>query len=194
MTDRIEIEPISLQDLIDLDGQDEYKSMEIHNGFWVQKYQDEVMSIAHGQFGGHLYVALWNHVDQHKLGVVYMADTVFILDVTAAGIRTMRKPDVAFVTAARVLAPDQGRYYQQSPDLAVEIVSPSERIGIIRDKLRDYFRCGTRQVWLVHTNDREIVVYHSFDESKVYRVGDTIPGGDLLPGLALDVGFVFGTT
>lgn len=106
MTDRIGIEPISLQGLIDLDGQDEYKSMEIHDGFWVQKYQDEVTSIAHGQFGGRLCVALWNHVDQHKL----------------------------------------------------------------------------------------IVVHHSFDESQVYRIGDMIPGGDLLPGLALDVGFVFGTT
>jgi len=191
MTDPVEINPITLEDIIEMEGLDEYKDMEIVDGVWVKKYKDEAMSIPHGQFGGRLYVALWNHVDANQLGVVYMADTIFILHITEQGIRKMRKPDTAFVAANRVIPPEEGRYYQQAPDLAVEIISPSERIGIVRSKLRDYFTYGTKQVWLVHTGDKEITVHHSFDEYKVYQVGDTLPGGDILPGFALDVGFVF---
>lgn len=193
MSDQVEIKPITLEDIIETEGLDEFKDMEIEDGVWVKKYRDEAMSIPHGQFGGRLYVALWNHVETNKLGVVYMADTIFILHVTEQGVRKMRKPDTAFVAANRVIDPKEGNYYFQAPDLAVEIISPSERIGIVRSKLRDYFTYGTKQVWLVYTGDKEIVVHHSFDDYKVYRIGDAIPGEDLLPGFALDVGFVFET-
>lgn len=107
------------------------------------------------------------------------------------GTELVRKPDIAFVTTERVIPPKKGSCYHQAPDLAVEIISPSERIGRIRKKLREYFTYGTREVWLVYPDDQEIVVYTAADKSTTYKVGDTLPGSDLLPGLALEVGKVF---
>ena len=183
--------PITVEDIIATDGLDEYKNKEIVEGVWVEKYKDEMMSIAHGSLGVRIIFALHGHVNTHQLGEVYMADTIFILHVDENGVRTMRKPDTAFVSTSRVKPPESG-YYFQAPDLAVEIISPSERIGIVRGKLRDYFKYGTRQVWLFYPYDKEIAVYHSLDDYKTYRVGDSLLGGDLLPGFALDVSALFG--
>lgn len=190
MTDQVDVKPITIEDIIATDGLDEYKGMEIVNGIWTPKEKDEMMSIQHGLLGGRLFVRLWTHVEDNKLGRVYMSETIFILHVDTNRVRTMRKPDTAFVTAARVKPPEDG-YYFQAPDLAIEVISPSERIGIIRGKLRDYFTYGTQQVWLVYPEDKEIVVHTSFDDYKTYRVGDTLPGGDMLPGFALDVAKIF---
>ncbi len=191
MTDQADIRPITIDDIIATDGLDEYKGMEIVDGVWTPKQRDEMMSIGHGKFGGRLFVPLWLQVEKHKLGEVYMSETIFILHVDENGVRKMRKPDTAFVVAERVKPPESG-YYFQAPDLAVEVISPSERVGKIREKLRDYFIYGTQQVWLIYPEDKEIVVRKPGQKPETYRVGDTLPGGDLLPGFALDVAVVFG--
>lgn len=190
MTDQAVIRPITVEDIIATDGLDEYKGMEIVDGVWTPKSRDENMSIGHGKFGGRLFVPLWLHVDRHNLGEVYMSETIFILHVDEKGVRLMRKPDTAFVAAARVKSPEEG-YYFQAPDLAVEVISPTERIGALRRKLRDYFKYGTQQVWLLYPDEREIVVHTSVDDAKPYRMGDTLTGGDLLPGFSLDIAAVF---
>jgi Uma2 family endonuclease len=186
----IQLKPITMQDILATDGLDEYRILEIVDGVWTEKYKHEATSISHGRLGVRLIVALDNHVRPLKLGEVYMGDTLFILHTDENGVRTMRKPDVAFVRAERVRPPESG-YYFQAPDLAVEIISPSERIGIVRKKLRDYFTYSTRQVWLVYPADQEIAAYTGFDTYTTYRVGDTLPGGDLLPDFSLDVTALF---
>lgn len=191
MLDSPILRPITLNDILHAEGLEQYKHKEIVNGDWVDKHEDDYMSIGHGQFGGRLFVPLWTHVEANRLGVVYMSETIFILDVDEQGVRKMRKPDVAFVTAARVKPPTEG-YYTQSPDLVVEIISPSDKFGVVRAKLRDYFTYGTRQVWLVYAEDQEIIVHTALDTYTTYGVGSSVPGGDLLPGFELDVAYVFG--
>lgn len=192
MTDQVDVQPITIEDIIATDGLDEYKGMEIVDGVWTPKQRDEMMSIAHGLLGGRLFYRLFAHVEQHKLGHVYMSETIFILHVDENGVRTMRKPDTAFVVTERVKPPESG-YYFQAPDLAIEMISPSERIGTISKKLRDYFTYGTRQVWLIYLEDKEIVVHKPNVKPETYRIGDTLSGGDLLPGFTLDVAAVFET-
>jgi Uma2 family endonuclease len=193
MTEQITLSAITLADITATDGLDEYKGLEIEDGVWVAKHEGEVMSIGHGQFGGRLFVPLWTHVDSNRLGVVYMSETIFILHVDENGVRTLRKPDTAFVSAERV-KPPEASYYQQAPDLAVEIVSPTDRVGAVRKKLREYFQYGTREVWLVYPDAKEIVVHKPGQKPITYILGDVLPGGDLLPGFTLDVAFVFGVS
>lgn len=192
MTDQADIKPITVDDIIATEGLDEYKGMEIADGVWVAKHRDEDMSIAHGEFGGRIFVPLWLFVEKEKLGKVYMSGTIFILHVDEHGVRTIRKPDASFVLKQNVKPPAAG-YYHQAPDLAVEIISPSERIGIIQDKLDDYFTYGTQQVWLAYPDKQRIVVHFPDESSQTYKLGDTLTGGDLLPGFALEIAAVFGS-
>lgn len=182
---------ISFEEVVAKAGLDDYRGMEIEDGMWVAKHKDDEMSVSHGLFGGELFGHFWEFVRQHGLGKVYMSETIFILDETDGGVKLMRKPDIAFVAADRLIAPERGRYYRQAPDIAVEVISPSERIGKIRKKLREYFTYGTRQVWLVYMDDREIVIYTSVDDAKTYRMGDTLTGSDVLPGFEIEVTKIF---
>lgn len=191
MTDQADIRPITLDDIIATEGLDEYKGMEIVDGVWVAKHRDEDMSITHGRLGVQIIGNLWNYEKATGNGQAYMSETIFILHVDEHGVRTTRKPDASFVLKQNVKPPETG-YYHQAPDLAVEIISPSERIGIIQDKLDDYFTYGTQQVWLVYPDKKRIVVHFPDESSQTYKMGDTLTGGDLLPGFTLEIAAVFG--
>lgn len=182
---------ISFEEVVAKADLDEYHGMEIEDGAWVAKSHDDEMSVSHGLYGGELFGYFWEFVKQHNLGKVYMSETIFILDEDDEGVKLMRKPDIAYVAADRLIAPERARYYRQAPDIAVEVISPSERIGAIRKKLREYFAYGTRQVWLVYMDDREIVIHTAVDATQTYRMGDTLTGGDVLPGFTLEVAKIF---
>jgi Uma2 family endonuclease len=184
------LEPITVDDVIAASALDKYREWEITAGEWVEKRLDEVMQVGRGQFAAHLFVSLWLHVEQNKLGAIYTENTTFVLQLDGNVVQTMRKPDLAFVTAARVQH-SENRCYLQAPDLVVEIVPPYEHVGALRARLRDYFVAGTQQMWLVYLDTQEIDVYQFARRSITYRVGDILPCGDLMPGFALDVESLF---
>jgi Uma2 family endonuclease len=62
-------------------------------------------------------------------------------------------------------------YYQLAPDLAIEILSPSERAVDIRTKLNDYLRTGVRQVWQVYAETREVVVHLAGGSVRIHTLG-----------------------
>jgi Uma2 family endonuclease len=103
----------------------------------------------------------------------------------------MRLPDVSFVAADRVKMHDRDTYYQFALDLAIEIISPSERAVAMRAKIKDYLRTGVRQVWQVYPETQEVVVYLADGTVRTYVIGQTIPGDELLPGFALPVAEIF---
>lgn len=143
----------------------------------------------HGRLEFKLLLSIGNHVEQHKLGMLYPGDTDFVLDGTPGDVRMARRPDIGFVRGQRV-EKSKG-YIYKAPDLAVEIISPSERPDAIQQKLNEYLDHGVEQVWQVYPETRQIVVNYADRTAKTYRVGDTIPGGDLLPGFALTVATIF---
>ena len=102
---------------------------------------------------------------------------------------TVRAPDVSFISAAR-LPPDQvpAGYPTLAPDLAVEVLSPSERPGARREKLQDYFAAGTRLVWEIDPAQRTITVYRSVHDRTTLAATDELTGAEVLPGFACRVG------
>lgn len=183
--------PITLKDMEAVDGLDEYKGMEIVDGVWTPKHEEGSVSIGHGKFGGNAFGFLWNYVRQNPVGVVYMAETIFVLNVDEEGVKTMRKPDTSFVANERVKQPEDG-YYFQAPDIAVEVISPSDRRpGVLHKKLTDYFTYGTQQVWLVYHDEKRVVVQNDDGTAVTYELDDTIPGGELLPDFTLKVADIF---
>ena len=78
------------------------------------------------------------------------------------------------------------------PDLAVEIKSPDDTYMSMRDKAEYYVQHGCRLVWLIYPEKRIVEVYQPGKDLDLLVVGDTLSGGDVLPGLTLAVEVVFG--
>jgi len=182
--------PITEAIAIRVEETEGFEHLEIENGVWVGFDEDEYMGgEEHGWIETLIIHILTEWVLETGKGRIYPGDTDFVLDGTPENIRLKRRPDVAYVSSKNVKA-SKG-YIYAPPDLAVEIISPTERPGKIRKKLREYIQHGVKQVWHVYPDSREIVAHFPDETSKTYRPGDTLPGGDLLPGFSLDVAAVF---
>jgi Uma2 family endonuclease len=191
MTDPIQLKPITMADVLALEAQG--ISREIMDGRWVDEGDEPLAGKRHGKIGATLVRVLGNHVVAHDLGEIYQDNTTYVLAVDGDQIMVMLIPDISFVSAARVVNDNPDDPYYQAPDLAIEIISPSERYGDILDKVETYLKWGTKQVWLVYPKKSQIVVYLPDNTSTLYNVSQTISGGDMLPGLALSVASVFGS-
>jgi Uma2 family endonuclease len=105
---------------------------------------------------------------------------------------TLRGPDVAY--SRRDPAPYGGGpdgYISGAPDLAVEVLSPSNRWTDIRRKIDQYFAAGARMVWIVDPQSKSVTVHPSADRSQTIGHDASLDGGDVLPGLRLPVAELF---
>jgi Uma2 family endonuclease len=104
----------------------------------------------------------------------------------------VRIPDVSFIALARL---PHGRvpegYIDGAPDLAVEIVSPSDRAEDVYGKVREYLEAGTRLVWVVWPRYRAITAYTQDGQIRELRAGDELGGDDVLPGFRVPVAEIF---
>ncbi len=98
----------------------------------------------HGEIAMELARHIANHVADRSLGRVYIDETGFIL---ANDPPVVLSPDIAFVAEER-LPPRSARrgFLELPPDLVVEIVSPSDRMSQVADKVDEYVRAGVRLV------------------------------------------------
>jgi Uma2 family endonuclease len=112
--------------------------------------------------------------------------------ITAREPDTVRGPDVAFVSFARMAgqAPPP-EFLPFAPDLAVEVISPSQRPKQIREKVQDWFDGGARRVWLVYPRTRNVYVLRSSTGVQILGPDDTLTGEELLPGFSCPVGELF---
>lgn len=118
-----------------------------------------------------------------------MNDSGFILSEDPP---TVRVPDVAFIAAVRI--PSEGlptRYFPGPPDLAVEIVSPSNTLVEVQARISDYLAAGTRLIWVVEPRSRTITTYRSDQEIRLLREDGELDGGDVVPGFRMGVKEVF---
>jgi Uma2 family endonuclease len=127
-------------------------------------------------------------VKVHKLGVVAGADGMMRL---ARGL--VRIPDVSFISWDRL----PGRKIPKkpipdlSPDLAIEVLSAGNTEKEMKRKLKDYFACKVRMVWFVDPELRTVEVFSSPSQSKVFKEGQGVSGGQVVPGLSLSVKYLF---
>ncbi len=181
--------PITIKDIEDMEARGSI--CEIVNGQWVHVSEEKMAGELHGAIATNVIIVLGSYVKAHQLGRVYPADTTYILEEDAHGVQLMRLPDVSFVAADRMKTHERHTYYQLAPDIAIEIISPSERAVNIRAKLKDYLRTGVRHVWHIYPETQEVVVYRADGTVYTYGVGQTIPGADVLPGFTLPVADIF---
>ena len=146
-------------------------------------------SWGHGISGSSALLIIGGFVRDNILGRVFTAETGFTL---TRDPDTVRAPDVAFVSNARIpQTEDRSGFFEGPPDLAVEIVSPSNTFSELSEKVDDYFVAGTKLVWIIDAGRRTITVYTSQDRPVVLREADTLSGEDVLPGFTIVVSQFF---
>ena len=99
----------------------------------------------------------------------------------------LRFPDLSFTTAARVPRTPEAcqEFFRGAPDLAVEIVAPTDRPLRLVEKLRGYSESGTRLAWIINPAKCNVVVHRTLEPDRLLRVSDTLVGEDVLPGFRL---------
>jgi Uma2 family endonuclease len=123
------------------------------------------------------------YVETQQLGTVFVNDTGFV---TERDPDTVRGPDVSFWSKERLPEVPEG-YITAAPDIAVEVVSPSDHFTRLQNKVRHYLTHGVRLVWVVDPEDRSVTVYRSLTQVAILTENDTLTGGDVLPGFSVAV-------
>lgn len=149
------------------------------------------MSPAGAEHGGvisRLTGALIVHTQEHKLGRVYDGQTGFRL-----GPDHCFAPDVSFVSKARLklILPAKEKLFHGAPDLAAEVLSPSDSITKTEEKIALYLTHGTRLAWLVDIGHRSIRVYREPGKFELLRQGRSLSGNSVVPGFRYAVSKLF---
>ncbi len=100
-------------------------------------------------------------------------------------------PDVAFVSESRLGGIDRKAAFPGSPDIAIEIMSPTDKWSEVSDKVRRYLRAGTKLVWIVDPFDRAVNEYRLESLRRTFFEKDELEGADVLPGFKLKVSELF---
>jgi len=99
-------------------------------------------------------------------------------------------PDVAYISKERYPKPKGVTWIPIAPDLAVEVLSPSNTGKEIAIKLSNYLAAGT-VVWMVDPDDETVSVHEPGKAAQILRESDTLTGGDVLPGFSVTVKDIF---
>jgi Uma2 family endonuclease len=128
------------------------------------------------------------YVRTNRLGIVFTNGGFELLELP----RTVRAPDVAFVRADRL--PPEGvgpGLLRLAPDLAVEVISPTETRARVREKLEDYRTSRIPLVWLIDPQTRTVTVIEREQPSRDLGASDLLEGGDVIPGFSCAIAELF---
>lgn len=100
------------------------------------------------------------------------------------------KPDIAFLSNGRI-PEDRRKASPVPPDLAVEVVSPSDALDRVEEKAFAYLEAGTRMVWVLKPISRTVTVYRSRTDIKLLTCNDTLTGEDVVEGFSCQVAQFF---
>ena len=123
-------------------------------------------------------------VKANRLGTTYSSSTGFLLERDPDHVRM---PDAAFVRRERVeeVAEVQG-FFPGAPDFVAEVISPSDRLANVYNKVEEWLNAGARMVIVINPRNRTVGV-HTPDAIITLNEGDTLEGGDAVPGWRLPV-------
>lgn len=154
---------------------------------WCELVEGEVVEVSPGAFKHNrvrdtLLMLLRTFAESHQLGVV-VSEQPFKLSADA-----VRFPDIAFVSTGRDLT--SSAFPEGAPDLAIEVISPSNTAREMHQKISQYFAAGCKRVWIVYLEEREVYIHGLAGVTR--RTGDEpLEDSDLLPGFSVKVSNLF---
>lgn len=140
----------------------------------------------HGRIQGRCFRAFDEYFDTHPDGYV---GTEIHCRLQISGVPRFRLPDVAVVLGERF---GQDGYLVGAPDLVIEIRSPEDTVSSQIAKLRDYFANGCKLAWLVLPEEESVLIFQPDGIPSTVQAGQSLTGGQLLPGFHVSVDFLLG--
>ncbi len=136
----------------------------------------------HNRVRDNVLVTLMRFLQDGKLGMVISLQAFHLFG------NTVRTPGVAFIRSGRDLAKD--RPIEGAPDLAIEVVSPTNTPREIDWRISDYFAAGCQRVWVAYPEDREVYI-HGLAGVTRRRADELLEDAELLPGFSVRVVSLF---
>lgn len=137
----------------------------------------------HSEVGGAIFGLIWEFLQGNPIGKVYTSDVGI-----AFPNGNVRSPDVTYVSLAKLpggVSPET--FGEVIPDLAVEVLSPSDSLRELGRKIGEFLDNGVPLVWLVDPARQTVTVYRSLTETQQLDVDDTITAEPILPGFSVPV-------
>ena len=145
----------------------------------------------HGRLAVEISHYIWSFVKERDLGKVTVETGYHPPDSR----HTLLSPDVAFLSKAKAPHPSWGKYIPVMPDLAIEILSPTDTLRKARRKAALYLRHGTQLVWIVLPAEKGVDVCRAADGPRlnIEFVGQesSLSGEQVLPGFELKLELLF---
>lgn len=189
---KTKINGITLDELMQLD---EDKREEVVNG--IVEDNTTMTELNHTQIVENLFLIFAPYVRKNKIGNAHIDNLTYILhmeeDEDGKIIRQTRIPDFSFVRPNCIHEGwDRKRPLLFAPDLAVEVVSPTEKAGKLMEKIGLYLTYGTEQVWVIYPAKRELHPYFADDNApRIYVEDDPLIAEALSPDFALPIANIF---
>ena len=136
----------------------------------------------HGWLTFRLGMRIGQFVEANRLGKVYAAETGYLLERDPD---TIRCPDVSFVRREMSDVHDDDEYYAHSPDLAVEVLSPSDRPGRVKEKVQVWLTFGAKSVWVLDPAERTLTIHRADESPRDFGGQDAFRDPTVLPGFEI---------
>lgn len=144
------------------------------------------------QISNRLYISLFRHIELSLHGTL-LFETLFGIP-SRSDPGKQRRPDLAYISANRwpltQRAPDTDPW-PAVPNLAVEVLSPNDRIQEVESKIHEYFEAGVELVWVVNPRQETVSSYTSPRQVTILGKADTLSAGEVIPGFALPLSQLF---
>jgi len=140
----------------------------------------------HGRIASKIDRSLGTYAEQRGLGETIIAECGFVI---RRNPDTVRAPDVAFVRKERWT--EGTSYFEGPPDLAVEVISPSDTYTEVDEKVRDWLQAGTRIVIVINPRNQTAALHRSLVESTHIDIDGSLDAGTVVPGWTLPLRDLF---
>ena len=175
---------------------DEFYDFCCKNGGRYELVDGEVVELSpvndeHSGIASNVDTAFNNYSRRHGFGQAGVEAGYTLL----SGPDTVRGPDVSFRLVPRNRRRQSAGFLSGAPDIAVEVVSPSNTAAEMDRKVREYLAAGSQRVWAVYpptrANPRRVIVHRADDTTVTYTSDDVITDEELLPGFSLPLSDIF---
>ncbi|MGI9075317.1 MAG: Uma2 family endonuclease [Bryobacteraceae bacterium] len=104
---------------------------------------------------------------------------------------TIRQPDVSVLSTERIQSTPPDDYFEGAPELAVEVVSPSDSAEDLEVKVEQYLQSGAKQVWILYPKTKRLHFFRPGNQLRVLDETQTLDAAELFPGFSVKVADLF---
>ena len=171
----------------------EYMAMPEEEGYRIEVSKGRLVrepgpGNPHGWLCVRIIHRLASYLDEHpEVGNLY-APVAYVLEELPLGVRI---PDVSFVRGPRTWSGYASGLPHGAPDLAIEILSPSNRAAEMRRRIADLLEAGTLVVWVLDPRRKLATIHEASTPPRILRGADRLEHNELLPGFSWEVQQIF---